>query len=689
MTSIVFPALLAGPIIRRVDQSYAYIWIATSKNYMINAECFNITIKYEGNQYSKIKTRTKKQTISLGKNLYIHLLKITPSKMFKTNQLIGYNLHFKNKKESFDLDDLDLLNPMNPNSITYGSLKYPSFFISKDESSTINARFLFGSCRKPHGEGEDTLSNGDKLIEGTCRELSKRPVALFLMGDQIYADDVPDPLFRPIQILSHALMGIEEKLSTIDPQLSEKPFKDSLYKINGRKQIIQQIAKFTSGNSDNHLIEFGEYATMYLFAWSPALWELSDDYMLNETFDEAVEKGHIFIQSKSETLDLLDKIKLKIRYTDQEKQLVKFRESTYKVRRLMANIPTYMIFDDHDITDDWNITSEWKENVQTSPLGKHIVANGLAAFWAFQGWGNQPKTFKRSFLFLMEKYFRELSKGKKNVYYHSWVKLLWEHSPWYFVTPTHLKAVFLDTRTMRRYTKQPINKESEQLDVHIHPPQLVNEQELRGISRQLRMNKWRKGSPLLLVSPTPVIGFELIETIVAKFSIPLKMVGVSVETVFDMEAWRFNGKGLTKILNQIAKWKPSECLILSGDVHYSFIVDSTIHFTKGRQLKIKQITSSPIKNMSFHKFGPLVKFGSAMNQTLQDDERIYRYCDTSYIVHNIDKNQLPTNEFLWTEELNYEYVDGYSIIETENNLGFLSILSNTVKTKFLKAESDK
>jgi phosphodiesterase/alkaline phosphatase D-like protein len=29
-----------------------------------------------------------------------------------------------------------------------------------------------------------------------------------------------------------------------------------------------------------------------------------------------------------------------------------------KVRRVLANIPTYMIFDDHDITDDWNITEE-------------------------------------------------------------------------------------------------------------------------------------------------------------------------------------------------------------------------------------------------------------------------------------------------------------------------------------------
>ncbi|HEY6669151.1 MAG TPA: hypothetical protein VI033_08365 [Candidatus Nitrosopolaris sp.] len=46
----------------------------------------------------------------------------------------------------------------------------------------------------------------------------------------------------------------------------------------------------------------------------------------------------------------------------------------------MANIPTYMMFDDHDITDDRNITREWNERVKESDYGKQIVANGLAAF---------------------------------------------------------------------------------------------------------------------------------------------------------------------------------------------------------------------------------------------------------------------------------------------------------------------
>src|SRR5919201_234883 len=68
------------------------------------------------------------------------------------------------------------------------------------------------------------------------------------------------------------------------------------------------------------------------------------------------------------------------------------------VRRVLANVPTYMIFDDHDITDDWNLTREWRDQVWRSPGGRRVVAGALAAYWAFQGWGNDPESFDEQFL---------------------------------------------------------------------------------------------------------------------------------------------------------------------------------------------------------------------------------------------------------------------------------------------------
>ena len=73
------------------------------------------------------------------------------------------------------------------------------------------------------------------------------------------------------------------------------------------------------------------------------------------------------------------------------------------MRRVLANIPTYIICDNHEITDDWNITKDWYENVRISTCGKQIVANGLAAYWAFQAWENVPDSFNGSFVIYISK----------------------------------------------------------------------------------------------------------------------------------------------------------------------------------------------------------------------------------------------------------------------------------------------
>ena len=70
-----------------------------------------------------------------------------------------------------------------------------------------------------------------------------------------------------------------------------------------------------------------------------------------------------------------------------------FARTLPRVRRALANIATYMIFDDHDVTDDWNLHRRWHEHVHGRPLGRRLVQNALAAYAVFQGWGNEPGQF--------------------------------------------------------------------------------------------------------------------------------------------------------------------------------------------------------------------------------------------------------------------------------------------------------
>ena len=66
-----------------------------------------------------------------------------------------------------------------------------------------------------------------------------------------------------------------------------------------------------------------------------------------------------------------------------------------RVRRLLANIPSFMIFDDHEVTDDWNITPRWAKQTRANALGRAVIRNALAACTVFQSWGNDPRPTDR------------------------------------------------------------------------------------------------------------------------------------------------------------------------------------------------------------------------------------------------------------------------------------------------------
>ncbi len=70
--------------------------------------------------------------------------------------------------------------------------------------------------------------------------------------------------------------------------------------------------------------------------------------------------------------------------------MTKFYEALPKVRRTLANVPTYMMMDDHDATDDWNLNPIWVERVNNTTFGRAILRNALASYAVFQDWGNDP-----------------------------------------------------------------------------------------------------------------------------------------------------------------------------------------------------------------------------------------------------------------------------------------------------------
>lgn len=608
------PLLLAGPIIRRVERSKVCIWIATSKNVQARLRIFRLCrLEHEGqlnsseiNQPNSVNSFLEtppnlqlvgegiNSPLQLGEKLFINLIIAKPlhqthdkevftkdseSLGFPTNELLAYDLELISDsetaiKETISLGDLGLLSGENsiiysrsdgtsPSTEQHGDDKngfyYPSlpmFFVAdREDASSLN--LLYGSCRKLHGDDEDSLIIGDKLLEDYFYDLNKRPSALFLIGDQIYADDVAGPLITFIKTLSSNLLGWEESLDGIEKKLGQLG-------IGERKEIVQKYANFSTEVGDNHLLGFGEFAAMYLLAWNKENWP--------EQFEQQAIKN------------LLGSSELK-KYLNELKELEQSRRTLAGVRRLLANIQTYMICDDHEITDDWNINKKWFDDVNQSSCGKQIISNGLLAYWAFQAWGNDPDSFDDDFIQKIKDYLKlkkELGFSKdglrdaslikqsgppfdtKNVALDSSMisdleKNVLMTKNWTFIAPTNPLSVFLDCRTQRTF----VDEEG--------PPHLLSEDALEYLKSSLNRSGYKNGDPLIMISPTPVFGFELAES-VQRF-----LTSISGSYKWDLETWRANEKGFVKFLTYLANsFDPIYCIFFSGDVHYAFTMKANL-----------------------------------------------------------------------------------------------------------------
>jgi hypothetical protein len=684
------PILLSGPIIRKVDPTQVYIWIATSKDFHIEAELYQIGTNQDSKDDKQLLVRTNLKSIRLGKQLFVYLVHITPiAEMLPVDQLLGYNLFFTRGANRYDLSSLGLLSPDNPNSIVYGDFLYPTFYINSKPESSI----LYGSCRKLHGKGQDALARADEMIAQKPLDKETRPSSLYMLGDQIYADDVADPIFPIIQEMSRQLTGHEQEyLSIVEPSLKRINFKQRLTKIQGRQFIIEHLCKFTSLNAHNHLMTFGEYATMYLLSWSPVLWQVAKEEHVMYTFEEAYQHNLIHFISPKKATSLKEHhdeyLQHKDRYHEQSLDIDQFKQSVTKVRRLLANIPTYMIFDDHDITDDWNISLEWKKQVHEAPLGRHTIANGLAAYWAFQGWGNDPSRFDQSFISGMKQYFNGFHAEAPS--YKNWLQTLEEFQSWHFTAPTTPLTLFLDTRTLREYDSSPKRvKWTNLIEETAKTPELIGKKGWELVNQTLQDSAWNKGEPLVISSPAPLYGVGVIESFLKNNIYPFRALGVPVHYKLDFEAWKYNVEGFSSFLHYLKEWKPSECIILSGDVHYASTVKADVEINN-EQLAIYQLTSSPMKNMSFEGlFGSVLKLIVWITTLRQKGKTENKYYDDqNHILKESDSTHQSAN-ILWKEKISYQSLEHGTIIETANNLGLLKRTNKTIQNVLLQDSNEQ
>lgn len=548
------PTLLAGPILRRVDSSQLTLWLVTSCEVELRVclaqakDKTQTAFEADSNVVSQGYTQ---HSFCVGTRAYIHLLHVNQGSLLHSGASYHYAVQRKTDSGWQDI-------------VEGGSeaLFYPK---RNNLSFTYNATLtnvLHGSCRKPHFEGDDALVQVDNLIADSLDGESVAPDLLMMSGDQIYADDVAGPMLFAIRQLIERLGLHGEKLERAEIEHSEAldEISSGYYQ---REKILPKTkdnsvlsnlffkAKrkpiFTSVNAKNHLIAFSEIIAMYILVWSPTPWR----------FISLKRPEHI----PAEYHDLYDKERVAIE---------SFKNNLSKTARAMAHLPVYMIFDDHDVSDDWNLTRSWEEAVYQHPLSKRMIGNALFGYWLCQGLGNNLSVFEPLIESVQDTLLSDAI-NKHDVFVES--LLNWQD--WHYCLPTSPPVYVMDTRTRRWRSESNPNK----------PSGLLDWEALCEFQQQIMGQK-----SVIVVSAAPIYGLKFIEAVQKVFT----FFGLAL--MVDAENWMAH-KGTAQVILNIFRHEktPPKFIILSGDVHYSFVYDVSLRFRRNSP-EILQFTCSGFKN---------------------------------------------------------------------------------------------
>jgi hypothetical protein len=547
------PLILAGPILRKCTAREITVWLVSSEPLVGG---FSLYYPEQSHAFYSRDISANEQ-IQIGENAWVTLACFGGD--FPINTCLQYDLHTQGGS----------LAELLPSLLYQGETRLT--FTIKTSADYI----LHGSCRNPHHGSGDSLVAADSKLAGLAVE--ERPALLMMSGDQVYADHVAGPMLDAIgQVIE--LLGLPDE-SFVDAPVADSAelyrHDDNFYArdkllphylegdnwLSDARRRLQLFNRprpvFSSRESENHLITFAEFFAMYLLVWSPQLWSLVDHQRLKK---QAFHSGGRVVEPKWQTL-----------WQQELEHIEAFVAGLGQVQRLMAHIPCYMVFDDHDITDDWNLTVGWEQAAYSNPFSRRIIGNGLISYWLCQGWGNEPGAFDGVFMQTARACFARFTPETQD----SFIKHLYAFQSWHYTVETTPRMLVLDTRTRRWRSESRMNK----------PSGLMDWEALTEMQQSL-LNE----PAVIIVSAAPMFGVKFIE------ALQRVMTWLGQPLLIDAENWMAHPGAANTLLSIFTHSKtPRNFIILSGDVHYSFAYDIKLRFRRSSP-DIYQITSSGIKN---------------------------------------------------------------------------------------------
>ncbi|PSN11062.1 PhoD-like phosphatase, partial [filamentous cyanobacterium CCP5] len=550
--------LLAGPMLRRTEAAGVTVWVALRCRCQVRLTVYDTQA---GAQLRSGLMTGEATTCAIGQHLHLAVVTALPTadQRLEADRIYAYDLRFE-LPDGTGHTLAEALDSRDAGTISYFPHGLPTFALPPRRWQDL--RLVHGSCRKPHAHGHDALPILDSLIAAAVADPRRRPHQVFFTGDQIYSDDVAEPFLWWANRLGSDLLGWQEQLPG--------GFHASDLKPGERAAIATQQGGFTAGMGNktdkinSHLLGLGEFLATYLLYFSPACWPQH------------------FPDRRS--------IRGPKGWNQQVERLQRFRKALPYVRRALANVPVYTIFDDHDVSDDWNLNQAWCLRVLGRPLGRRVVQNALLAYALIQGWGNTPDQFQpgqpgNQLLRATERW--SASEGTDSAAWSAITQhlglpptnpltslpefcredgyLVLDRQPealtWHYSLSSDCHRILaLDSRTRRGFPAD---------EPPLAPPQLLS---ASALDHQLETFLETDGAQQLtfVIAPTNLFSLKLLDWIQRFHLRHNKVFSTDVG-----DAWNLPTDSLAQFLVALFRQR-QRTIVLSGDIHFSFAVQLTL-----------------------------------------------------------------------------------------------------------------
>ncbi len=273
------------------------------------------------------------------------------------------------------------------------------------------------------------------------------------------------------------------------------------------------------------------------------------------------------------------------------------------VRQALAALPTYMIFDDHEITNSWNIAPSWLGQALRRGLEQTLV-DGLVAYWLYQGWGNlcARSASEHPLLALMQQAAQSGEDALEELRDRVRKAVYGEIMPhWHYEIPTTPPIFVADVRADRPAFRG--KTEAAALDA---PARIMSQPQMEELRRWLQTHA---STAVLLVSSVPAllppaIGFaEYMAGIRPLRRGPLRQPAHLLATLqrqlaqyMSFDHWPVFSDTWHELVDLLAA-RQRDLIILSGDVHFSYAAQArTTLFPTKKRATLYQLVASPFRN---------------------------------------------------------------------------------------------